>query len=32
MPAQVWVWATQAISCLALWIAEWMTKPARFTP
>ena len=32
MPAQVWVWITQATSGLAIWIALWITKPARLTP
>ena len=32
MPAQVWVCMTQATSGLPMWMALWMTKPARLTP
>ncbi len=31
MPAAVWVWITQAKSSRAIWMAEWMVKPAALT-
>ena len=32
MPGQVCVWITHATSGLAMWMALWITKPARLTP
>ena len=31
MPARVWVCITHLLTEFAMWIAEWITKPARFT-
>ena len=31
MPAAVWVWITHIRSSRAMWIAEWMVKPAALT-
>ncbi len=31
MPASVCVWMTTAASSRAMWMAEWMVKPAAFT-
>ncbi len=31
MPARVWVWMTIAASSRAVWMAEWIVKPAAMT-